>query len=145
MSAPGNSRRAPVSGAGMTNFFNEAGVGIWPVTAFGLFTLYMAARYAWRAAPDRLALVLGSGTLTLLAGVLGSVKGFQSAVEGANGALSMIPIIAIGAREALNNLVLALIMVMVACIVATAGAWRAHRLVTASSSAAAQASSPAGA
>jgi hypothetical protein len=115
----------------MTDFFRIAGVGIWPVTAFGLFTLYVAARYAWQAAPERLALVLGSGTLTLLAGVLGSVKGFQSAVAGANGELSMVPVIAIGAREALNNLVLALIMVMVACIVITAGAWRAHRVVAA--------------
>jgi hypothetical protein len=115
----------------MTDFFRMAGVGIWPVTAFGLFTLVVAARYAWHAAPDRLALVLGSGTLTLLAGVLGSVKGFQSAVVGANGELSMLPIIAVGAREALNNLVLALVMVMVACLVATLGAWRAHRVVAA--------------
>jgi hypothetical protein len=112
----------------MIEFYRLAGVGIWPVTVFGLVTLYAAARYAWRAAPERLALALGGGALTLLAGVLGSVVGFQSAVEAANGEPSMIPVIAMaGAREALNNLVLALVLVMLACMVATAGAWRSER------------------
>lgn len=112
----------------MIDFFRMAGFGIWPVTAFGVITLYVAARYAWHGAPERLALALGGGALTLLAGMLGSVLGFQTAVEAASREPATIPMIAMaGAREALNNLVLALVLVMLACMVATAGAWRAHR------------------
>jgi hypothetical protein len=109
----------------MLNFFHEAGFGVWPVTVVGVFTLVVALRYAWARAPSQLALVLGGGAFTLLAGVLGSVVGFQSAIGAANGQTAVV---LLGAREALNNLVLALMMVTVACGFVTFGAWRAPRL-----------------
>lgn len=117
----------------LIEFFQEAGWGIYPVLFFGVLCLGFSIRHS--VAPDAgmLPLVIGTGIATLLCGVLGTVTGLQVAVRyiaelGADERWLFL----VGLREALNNMVAALLLAALSTMIATAGSYRAHRLARAS-------------
>lgn len=116
----------------MIEFFQEAGWGIYPVFLFGLLCLGFSIRHSIQPDAGMLALVIGTGVATLLSGVLGTVTGMQVAVRyitelGADERWIFL----VGLREALNNMVAALVLAALSTMVTTAGSYRAHRMAKA--------------
>jgi 4-amino-4-deoxy-L-arabinose transferase-like glycosyltransferase len=127
----------------MSEFIHEAGWGIWPVLLFGGVTLGLAAYFAFRPRRSLLALVVGFGVGTVIAGCLGALTGIQNSVyhiQELDAAQRWIFLI--GLRESLNNLVLAFVIVCLACLAATVGGYRMERSRELDSLQMARASSP---
>ena len=96
----------------MGTFISEAGFGIWPVILFGVASLGFAAKFVWSRDKNTFYALLGSALLTLFAGALGTFIGLQAAAQYiANTSEKWLFIV--GLREALNNMTLALGVVMV--------------------------------
>ena len=100
---------------------------MYPTTLIGLVLVISALHYAWR--PDRNALVIVRrlAALTMLSSCLGFVTGcikcFLS-VEGADWEITKQIVVGIG--ESLNNIGLGLVLVTLATLCTTAGAFRAR-------------------
>jgi hypothetical protein len=110
----------------MTDFFVAGGWGMYPTTLFGL--LLLAAGIAYAALPERrfVPLLVSLGVVTLGSGLLGTVTGFintfmyiQQVAEAKQRVITLL-----GVSESLNNLVLALIFVVLSTLVASVGALR---------------------
>jgi hypothetical protein len=100
------------------NFIMEAGWGIWPVIGFGLASLGFAAKFVRTRERNAFYALLGTAVLTLLAGALGTFTGLQAAAQYiANTNEKWLFIV--GLREALNNMTLALAVVIVDAMVVT--------------------------
>jgi len=114
----------------MGQFFAEGGVTMFPTALSGLFLFAVAVLHALR--PDRrlggVALLLGAVTVGL--GVLGLCVALVTTAH----ALSQVPaedqlrVLAAGGAESLNNLILALLIVIPSALVGIVGAYRASRL-----------------
>lgn len=107
------------------DFIREAGLGIFPVMAFGAVAAALAASHALRPRPERMPLIVGASLLTLLFGALGTVLGIQMSVRYLDQVADADRwIFLVGLRESLNNLVAALLVVAVTCLLASLGAYR---------------------
>jgi hypothetical protein len=109
----------------MLEIFREAGWGIYPVMIFGLAAIACAAMYARRLEARWHGVGLGMAAMTVFAGILGSVKGMQRSAEFIGGvAADERWVFLLGVRESLQNMVAAMILVSVAVLLLTGGAWR---------------------
>ena len=112
----------------MLEAFRDGGWGMFPTLAFGLALVGVALRYAVRPEMRFVPLLAALGVVTLVAGALGFVTGLIVSIRcvaesgGQNPMLSLL-----GAGEALNNVALALFLVMLAAAAAVTGAWRISR------------------
>lgn len=112
----------------MIEFFRDAGWGIYPVLFFGLFSLAFSARHSVAPHTGMLPLVIGTGIATLLCGMLGTVTGLQVSVQYVSEvAADQRWLFLVGLREALNNMVAALVICALSTMMATAGSHRAAR------------------
>src|SRR5262245_48194941 len=99
---------------------------MYPTTLFGLILLATAVLYALRPSRKTMRVVRGLGVLTLLSGSLGfitgCIKGFIAAGDLPPGDLGKIVVVCVG--ESLNNVGLALALLVMATIITTVGALR---------------------
>jgi hypothetical protein len=110
----------------MFDFIREAGWGIFPVLGFGLCTLAASLRFARGQSADLLRLSAALSFLTLSAGALGTFTGLQAAARYVE-AHEVKWLFVVGLREALNNLVAALVLVMLAwLVIASVWLWPAR-------------------
>jgi hypothetical protein len=114
---------------GFGNFLEEGGWGMYPTLFFGFFLVVAAVLYLLRPQPRALHVVLGMMLVTLGSGVLGTVVGLIATAHGAVkvGAEEFSAILAIGAAESANNLVLSLIFLVLTGLLTTAGLVRVAR------------------
>jgi hypothetical protein len=111
----------------MLEIFREAGWGIYPVTIFGLAAIACSAMYARRLEARWHGVGLGMAAMTVFAGILGSVKGMQRSAEGLHQVASDERwIFLLGVRESLQNMVVAMVLLSIAVLLLTVGAWRNH-------------------
>ena len=112
----------------MPNWFMEGGWGMWPVSAFGLLMLGVAVRYAVKPESRMVPLVVSTGVLTLLSGMLGFVTGLIATFHAVGQVKPDERYIAlIGLGESLNNLSLAFALMTLSMIVVVVGAYRLSR------------------
>ena len=109
----------------MSTFIHEAGWGFWPVALFGAIALGVSIYYALRPAARLFALVVGSSVATVIAGCLGAAVGLQNSVRFIKDvAASERWVFLIGLKESLNCVVAAFVLVCLACLITTVGAYR---------------------
>jgi hypothetical protein len=105
-------------------------MGMYPVTLFGFLLVVSCVLYTLRLRPHhaRLAKIL-AGT-TLMAGLLGTTTGVCTTAVylGKVEAGKQLEIFALGLQESLHDLVLALIFVIIASLIASAGVLRDARV-----------------
>jgi hypothetical protein len=109
----------------MPNFIREAGWPIFPVLILGALSLVQSVRFALGGRRELVGDVVGLLVATVAMGALGTFLGLQTACEG----LRDVPIDEkwlwlIGLKEALYNLDVALVFVVVAALLVTASARR---------------------
>lgn len=106
----------------MQDAFHLGGWGMYPTTLFGLVLLVAAIQYARRPSARRLAVIRHLNTLVLMAGALGVVTGMiKTCLSVPSDELHLV---VVGFGESLNNVGLALVLVILARIVVTLGAAR---------------------
>ena len=112
----------------MLEYFHMGGWGMYPTTIFGMVLLAAATRYAVR--PDRrlVPLQVSLALLTFLSGCLGFVTGV---IKSLNALDAVKPeqrwIWLLGVGESLNNVALALVLLVVASIAVAIGTLRVAR------------------
>ena len=115
----------------MSEAFHNGGWGMFPTSIMGLVLLVVAGLYARRPAKGQLGIVLGFAAMTFLAGCLGFVAGAIKTLSAAgqlnDPTMSPGQLAALGISESLNNIALALVMLVLAAIVTTIGTIRASR------------------
>lgn len=116
----------------MSRFFIEGGFGMYPTLLAGLCLLATCVQYARQPERRYVPLMTALGLFTLLAGGLGFVTGVMSLLQTLTGPLASEgpSVLFIGFREALNNIVLALLLSALAALFASLGAWRLSRRLT---------------
>jgi len=107
--------------------FHHGGWGMYPTTLMGLVLLLASVQYARQPERRRLPVVISLGVLTLLAGTLGFVTGVIKTLIHAVDEPDLANTIAGGVGESLNNIGLALSLLIVATIAVSIGAFRASR------------------
>ena len=114
----------------MIEAYRIGGWGMFPTTIFGFVLLLAAVQYARHPERRRLGVMIGLGVLTFLAGSLGFVTGVIKTLTHATDANAQAAVGALtaeGIGESLNNIGLALSLLIIATIAATIGAARAGR------------------
>lgn len=110
-----------------STFFHDGGWGMYPTTVFGFLLIAAGVLYVLRPERRWLPLVSSLGFVTLASGMLGTAVGVAKSfhylpeVERAR----QVEIAALGCAESLNNLVLALIIVVVGGLVVSLASLRA--------------------
>ncbi len=113
----------------MVTFFLEGGLAMFPTLLFGFLCVAAGVLNVLRPARGYLALSVATATATLLSGLLGTCLGVMSTFR----YLQTVPageqfsIATMGIRESLNNLVLALIPLIVAALLPSIAAVRAAK------------------
>jgi len=108
----------------MLSAIQEAGWPIFPILGFGASTVVLSIRYALAPRRGRLSAIVGLSVLTLLLGVLGTSLGLMKAIEGVANNPDSRWLVMVGLKEALNNLVIALLLIAASTVLASAGASR---------------------
>ena len=112
------------------NYLMESGPLVWVVLLLGVVGLVSALQYAMTQAGKQRALALGAAAASTAVAVLATVTGFQMSVGGLRDlAADKRWIYLIGLQESLNNLVVALIFVVLISLLLTAGAYRRESAV----------------
>ena len=110
-----------------STFFHDGGWGMYPTTGFGFLLIASAVLLALRPERRWMPLVTSLGVVTFASGLLGTsvgiVKSFHYLPEVARA--EQLEIATLGCAESLNNLVLALIIVVLAGLIASVAALRA--------------------
>ena len=110
----------------MLDDFDAGGRRMYPTLFFGLLALAVAALYAVRPERRFVPLVVSTSLLTLVAGVLGFMRGvsasFQHVTEVEDRALAMV-----GVGESAHNVTLALVFVALVLVATTIGSVRTAR------------------
>ena len=106
--------------------FREGGWGMWPTLLFGTLTLALAIRHAVGPTSRLLPLILGTGTATLLSGLLGMSMGIVNTLKYIQNVppQRQMPIMFVGLAESWQNLVLALILGVAAALLSGAAEYR---------------------
>lgn len=114
----------------MIEAFKMGGFGMYPTLVFGLLMVAASIRYA--ISPERrfVPLQITLGILTLMAGALGFVTGTIKSFL----AMGEVPpdsrwIWMLGLGESLNNVGLALALIVIGTLAATVGAFRLARMM----------------
>lgn len=110
--------------------FHMGGWGMYPTLVFGVLMVGAALWYAARPQRRLAPLLVSCGLMTLVSGCLGFFTGVIRSLT----ALSQVPpggryISLIGIAESLTNIVLALVLIMLAMLAVSVGAWRVARLL----------------
>lgn len=111
----------------LSDSFHEGGWPMYPVLILGTLLVIAAVRYATTAERRHLPVLRNLNFVTLTFGVLGSVLGMIHCLN----AMSQVPnelvvkISLLGLGESINNLALALLMMVLAGLFTTVGALRA--------------------
>lgn len=115
----------------MSEAFHQGGWGMFPTSLMGLVLLVVAGLYARRPEKGKLGVVLGFAAMTFLAGCLGFVAGaiktLAATAQISDPTMSPGQLAAQGISESLQNVALALILLVLAAIVTTIGTIRASR------------------
>jgi len=110
-----------------STFFHDGGWGMYPTTGFGFLLIAAAVLLVLRPERRWIPLVASLGVVTFASGLLGTsvgiVNSFHYLPEVAK--VEQVEIAALGCAESLNNLVLALIIVVLAGLMASLAALRA--------------------
>lgn len=113
----------------MLEAFRLGGWGMFPTLICGALTIAVSVRYAARPERRFIPLLVTTNVMTIVAGMLGFVTGliatanYMHQVE-----QTKVPLITvIGAGESLHNIALALILMMLAAIASSVGAFRSSR------------------
>jgi hypothetical protein len=109
------------------DFFRDGGWGMYPTTLFGFFLVASAVLLLLRPERRWVPLVVSLGVMTFGAGLLGTATGLITTFR----YLQKVPlpdqvqIAALGCAESLNNVVLALVIVVFSTLLASVAALRA--------------------
>jgi drug/metabolite transporter (DMT)-like permease len=121
----------------MMAFFHEGGPGMWLTLVLGLFLLACAALFALRTERHLLRVAIplgittfGSAALNFCTGLIATFRYISHMPAG-----EQFSIACQGVEESLHNLVLAFIIVTLASLLITIGAWRSRSLEAASATA----------
>jgi hypothetical protein len=112
----------------MADAFQMGGWGMWPILIFGVVLLGLSARYAVKPEARLMPMIVTSGMLTGLAGVLGCTMGIIRSIQ----AVAPLPpekhyLAMVGASESMVDIAFALILMILAGLAVFAGTWRAPR------------------
>lgn len=113
-----------------SDFYHAGGMGMYPVTLFGFLLVVSCVLYTLRLRPHHARLAKIMAGTTLMAGLLGTVTGICNSafyiqkVEVAK----QVEILALGVQESLHDTILALIFVIIASLIASAGVLRDARV-----------------
>ena len=112
-----------------SNFYESGGWGMYPTTLFGFFLLASGVLLLLRPERRYVPLVVSLGVLTLSSGVLGCSVGFVNTFRYVQNVVpeEQVKIAALGSAESLNNVVLALLIVVFTTLLAALSALRALR------------------
>ncbi|MGO8992217.1 MAG: hypothetical protein ACLQVI_02740 [Polyangiaceae bacterium] len=109
--------------------FRDGGWGMYPTVLLGLLLLGVAVKYA--VSPERrfVPLLVALNVATLVSGALGFVSGVIVTANAlsSEGITQPTNISFFGVGEALNNVAFALLLIMVATMATTVGAWKLTR------------------
>jgi hypothetical protein len=112
----------------MREFFVLGGWGMWPTLLFGALMIAAGIRYATRPEKRFVPLLISLGVMTVVSGSLGFATGLAKSLLGLYGLAPEKHYYALlGLGESLMDVVLALILVVLATMAATVGAWRLAR------------------
>jgi len=113
----------------MTEFFTGGGLGMYPIALFGFATVACAVLFVLRPERRFLPAVVAFGTTTLASGVLGFCLGISSILNiiAQVNEKDQRAILAMGTSEILNDLILALLLVVVAAFIVAVGTVRSAR------------------
>ena len=113
-----------------SDFYHAGGFGMYPVTLFGFLLVVSCVLYTLRLRPHHAKLAKIMAGTTLMAGFLGTATGvcnsalYLSKVEVAK----QVEIFTLGLQESLHDTILALIFVIIASLIASAGVLRDARV-----------------
>jgi hypothetical protein len=112
-----------------SDFYQNGGWGMYPTTIFGFFLVASALLLLLRPERRHVPLVAALGVVTLSSGVLGTSVGFINSLRYIQEVApdQQVRLAALGCAESLNNLVLALLIVVVTGLLAAVAALRAVR------------------
>lgn len=108
----------------MLDAFHQGGWGMYPTLFFGALSIAAAAAYARSPDARRLKLSMLLSVVTMLAGLLGFTTGLMTTLGASDGLPNQIELIAAGTFESLNNVALALILLVFSGLVTAVGVWR---------------------
>ena len=102
---------------------------MYPTVLFGFLLVTAGVLYLLRPESRFVAIVLCAASLTVGAGLLGTFTGFITTFRyiGHVPSPDQMKIAALGCAESLNNIVLALILVLIAGLPTLGGVWRSIR------------------
>jgi hypothetical protein len=108
------------------NFYENGGYGMYPTTLFGFLLILAACFYVLRPESRYLPIVATTAFLTLAAGVLGTATGLMVVFRFVQhvGAADQLRVAILGCAEAINNLVLGLILAILGGLVTLGGVMR---------------------
>ena len=110
----------------MKEAFRLGGWGMYPTTIVGLVLVFMAIQYARDPDRRRMQIVRSLAALTLLTSCLGFVTGVIKSFIAAGGlsASDLGSVVVVGVGESLTNIGLGLVLLVMARILITLGAFR---------------------
>ena len=113
---------------GIKEAFHMGGWGMYPTLIFGLLMIGVAFWYAVRPERRFVPLLVSCGLMTFVSGCLGFFTGVVKSLT----ALGQVPadsryISLIGVAESLTNMVFAFVLIMLAMLAISVGAWRLAR------------------
>lgn len=116
--------------SGINEAFHMGGWGMYPTLFFGLLMIATALWYAVRPERRFTPLLVSCGLMTFVSGCLGFCTGvIRSLAAVGQVSAEMRYISLIGIAESLTNVVLAFVLIMLAMLAVSVGAWRlAHSL-----------------
>jgi len=111
----------------ISDAFQSGGPGMIPTAICGVLLLGAAILYAVRPEKRYVPLMLSMGVMTLMAGCLGFVTGVIKSIDAMGKTDADIRLSVVGTGESLNNVALALGLMLVASLAASIGAARLAR------------------
>ena len=111
------------------NFFRDGGWGMYPTSLFGFVLVAASVLLVLRPERRYVRLVASLGVLTLGAGILGASVGIINTFRylATVPAAEQFQIAALGCAESLNNVVLALMLIVLTALLGSVAAFRASR------------------
>jgi hypothetical protein len=110
----------------MIHFYVAGGWPMLPVSVFGFFLVAVSVLYALRPSARSARLAVTLGIATWAAGLLGTATGICLSARYIGHVVvgKQLEIFALGIEESLHNVVLALVLVVIACAIFAVGAAR---------------------